>query len=440
MTVFNKTLAGTALCSVLALAATPAFSQERVHIEWWYALSGRLGDLTQEMIANFNASQDQYEVVGIHKGNYEETMAAMVAAYRVGQQPTLLMAAERGFMTMLNSGAIVPVNQVMAEQGYDTDWGDFIAPVAGFYVVDGEPAALPFNSSTPIFWFNQDQFTAAGFDGPADTWQELDEQLYALKEQGITECPMVLPSDFQWSLLENYSAINDMPFGTSANGFDGLDTEFVYNTTGMVGQVDRLARWVEDGILHLAGEGMSSTQMFVSGNCATVMSSTASHASVEAGAQFDWNATFMPHEEGVEPRNSTIGGGAIWVVAGQDDGEYAAAAAFLDFVASPDNQAWWSEQTGYVPVTTAAYEQMAAEGYFEEHPTREIAILQLSRGEPNENSRGFRFGNHNQTTAILVEEMQAIWTGQKTVQEALDSSVARGNVILRQYEQLHAGQ
>src|SRR5690606_38482747 len=91
MTVFNKTLAGTALCSVLALAATPAFSQERVQIEWWYALSGRLGDLTQEMIANFNASQDQYEVVGIHKGNYEETMAAMVAAYRVGQQPTLLM-------------------------------------------------------------------------------------------------------------------------------------------------------------------------------------------------------------------------------------------------------------------------------------------------------------------------------------------------------------
>jgi sn-glycerol 3-phosphate transport system substrate-binding protein len=185
---------------------------------------------------------------------------------------------------------------------------------------------------------------------------------------------------------------------------------------------------------------MSSTQMFVSGTCATLVSSTASHASVEAGAQFDWNATFMPHEEGVEPMNSTIGGAALWVIDGKSDEEYAAAAAFLDYVASTENQVWWSEQTGYVPVTTAAYEQMVANGYFEEYPTREIAILQLSRGEPNENSRGFRFGNHNQTSAILIEEIEAIFTGQKSVQEALDSSVSRGNDILRQYEQLHAGQ
>lgn len=440
MTLFTKTLLGTALCGVLAAAATPALSQDRTQIEWWHALSGRLGDITQQMIDNFNASQDQYEVIGVHKGGYEETMAAMVAAYRVGQQPTLLQAAERGFMTMLNSGAVVPVNDLMADQGYDTDWGDFIAPVASFYVVDGAPAALPFNSSTPIFWFNQDIFTQAGFDAPGETWQEVDGQLYAIKEQGLSDCPMSLPSDFHWSLLENYSAINDMPFGTSANGFDGLDTQFVYNATGVVGQTKRLARWVEDGILHLAGEGMSSTQMFVSGNCATLISSTASHASVETGAQFDWNATFMPHEEGVEPMNSTIGGAALWVVEGKSDEEYAAAAAFLDYVAGTENQVWWSEQTGYVPVTTAAYEQMEANGYFEEHPTREIAILQLSRGEPNENSRGFRFGNHNQTTAILIEEMQSIWTGQKTVQAALDSSVARGNAILRQYEQLHAGQ
>lgn len=440
MNFLKNMLAGTALGSVLVLAAGPALAQDRVQIEWWHALSGRLGEITQQTIDNFNASQDQYEVVGVHKGGYEETMAAMVAAYRVGQQPTLLQAAERGFMTMLNSGAIVPVNEVMASQGYDTDWGDFIAPVASFYVVDGEPAALPFNSSTPIFWFNQDIFTQARFDAPGETWQEVDEQLYAIKEQGLSDCPMALPSDFHWSLLENYSAVNDMPFGTSANGFDGLDTEFVYNTTGMVEHTERLARWVEDGILHPAGEGMSSTQMFVSGTCATLVSSTASHASVEAGAQFDWNATFMPHEEGVEPMNSTIGGAALWVIDGKSDEEYAAAAAFLDYVASTENQVWWSEQTGYVPVTTAAYEQMVANGYFEEYPTREIAILQLSRGEPNENSRGFRFGNHNQTSAILIEEIEAIFTGQKSVQEALDSSVSRGNDILRQYEQLHAGQ
>ena len=119
--------------------------------------------------------------------------------------------------------------------------------------------------------------------------------------------------------------------------------------------------------------------------------------------------------------------------------EEAGAAAFLAYVAKPDVQVWWSKQTGYVPVTNTAYEQMKSEGYFKEHPTREIALLQLNRGEPNENSRGFRFGNHNQSTAILLEELEGVWIGKKGVQEALDSSVTRGNQILRQYEKLHAG-
>jgi sn-glycerol 3-phosphate transport system substrate-binding protein len=126
------------------------------------------------------------------------------------------------------------------------------------------------------------------------------------------------------------------------------------------------------------------------------------------------------------------------VLQGESDEEYAGAAAFLDFVASPETQVWWSSQTGYVPVTNAAYDMLKADGYFEENPTREIAILQLGRGEPTENSRGFRFGNHNQSMQILVEEIQGVWTGQQSAQQALDNAASRGNEILRQYEQLHA--
>jgi sn-glycerol 3-phosphate transport system substrate-binding protein len=63
----------------------------------------------------------------------------------------------------------------------------------------------------------------------------------------------------------------------------------------------------------------------------------------------------------------------------------------------------------------------------------------LSRGTPTDNSRGFRFGNHNQAMKLLVEEVQAVWTGEKTAQQALDAAVQRGNEILRQYEKLHAG-
>ena len=355
--------AGAALVTLGLANAGDAGAADRIKIEWWNAAGGRLAEITNKLIADFNASQDKYEVVGIGKGNYEETMAAMVAAYRVHQQPVLIQAAERGFLTMYNSGAVIPVPELMEKEGYKIDWNDFLAPVAGFYLVDGKPAAMPFNSSTPIFWYNADHFKAAGFDKPGETWQELDKQLGAIKEKGVSKCQMALANDFYWSLIENYAAIQDQPYGTKANGFGGLDTEFIFNQSPMVvGQLERLQSWMNDGVLQLAGQGLAPDQLFTSGQCSTFVASTAAHAGVESTAKFNWSATFLPHEEGVEPKNSTIGGGALWVMKGETDAEYAGAAAFLDFVASPATQAWWSKETGYVPVTMTAYEAIKADG------------------------------------------------------------------------------
>lgn len=416
-----------------------ALAQDRTTIEWWYANGGRIEEAIQQMIADFNGSQADYEVVGVRKGNYEETFAAMIAAYRAGQHPTIVQATERSVLTMLNSGAIVPVYDLMTENGYDMDKDDFLAPVAAYYMVDDQMNALPFNSSTGIMWYNKDHFDAAGFpDGPAATWDAFEDQLYAIQAKGITDCQMVLNSDFIWSLVEAYSAINDQPFGTKANGRDGLDTEYVYNTTRVVDQVERLKTWVDDGIIQLSGQGMSPSQLFTSGTCSTWSASTAGHAGVEGEAQFNWSAALQPYEADVEPKNSNLGGAALWVLDGKTDAEYDAAAAFLNYVAQPQTQAWWSATTGYIPVTNAAYDLMTSEGFFDEHPTREIALIQLTRGTPTDNSWGFRFGNSNQWWAGINEELQAAFTGQKSVQEALDASVERGNRILRQYEQLNA--
>jgi sn-glycerol 3-phosphate transport system substrate-binding protein len=430
------------LAAVAALAiALPqaALSQDRTQIEWWYGLGGRIGEEIENLIADFNASQDQYTVVGVHKGNYEETFAAMIAAYRVGQHPAIIQATERSVLTMMNSGAIVPMHDLMAEHGHPFETADFIAPIGAYYMFDGTMNAMPFNHSTSIMWYNVEHFAAAGFEGPAATWEEFETQLYAIKDLGLSNCQMVLNSDFVWSLVEGFSTINDLPFGTLANGRDGLATEYVYNTTRVVEQVERLKKWVDDGIIQLAGQGTSPAQMFTSGTCSTWSASTAAHAQVEAEAKFDWSATLQPHLAGVEPRNSQLGGAGLWVLQGKSDAEYEAAAAFMNYIQQPEVQADWAFVTGYVPVTNAAYDLMTERSLFQQSPTREIAILQLLRGEPTDNSWGFRFGNSNQWWAAINEELQAAFAGQKTVQEALDASVVRGNEILRQFERINAG-
>ena len=94
-----------------------------------------------------------------------------------------------------------------------------------------------------------------------------------------------------------------------------------------------------------------------------VFASTAAHNSIENSAKIAWSATYLPWEQGRQPKNSTIGGASIWVLKGHKPAEYDAAAAFLAFLAQTDTQVWWHKVTGYVPLTNKAYESTKAEGW-----------------------------------------------------------------------------
>jgi sn-glycerol 3-phosphate transport system substrate-binding protein len=430
---------GLLAAAMTAGIAASSFAQQRTEIQFWHAMGGVLGERVDEIVKRYNASQTKYTVVATNKGNYDEVINGTIAAYRAKKAPHITQIYERGFMTMLLSDAIVPVQDLLTEKKKQIDWGDFIKPVASYYQYKGKLMTLPFNSSAPILWYNKEHFEKAGFAAPGPTWQELDKQLYAIKSKGIAECGSSLAGDFFWSLIENYSTVNDQPFGTKANGYDGLDTVFVYNKTKVVEQTKRLKKWIDDGIMQIAGQGLSPEQLYTSGKCATFFASTAAHGSVERNANIKWSATYLPWEEGTTPRNSSIGGATLWVMKGHKAEEYDGVADFLAFVASPDLQVWWSKVTGYVPITNKAYETAKKEGYYTANPTREIAILQLNRGTPTANSQGFHFGNYTQSTFALRQELESVWANKKTPQEALDDAVRRGNEILRQFEKLHAG-
>lgn len=184
MTFLTRKLVTAVAAGALTILTTAASAADRVEIEWWHAMSGELGARVDELVKKFNESQDKYTVVAVNKGNYDETINATIAAYRARQQPTIVQIYERGFLTMLFSDAIVPVTDLMEQHGYKIDWSDFIKPVASFYSYKGKLYPMPFNSSTPILWYNVDYFQKAGFDKPAETFQEFDRQLRAIQGEG----------------------------------------------------------------------------------------------------------------------------------------------------------------------------------------------------------------------------------------------------------------
>ena len=395
--------------------------------------------LLTEQVENFNNSQSDYKVVAHHKGNYSETLNAGIAAFRAGVQPNILMVYEVGTATMMSAkGAIKPVYQVMADTGasnFDPD--AYIGPVKGYYTTsDGKLLSLPYNSSTPVLYVNRDAFKAAGLDPDMDlsTWQKVGKALDKLKASGH-ECPLTTAWQ-SWVHLENLSAYHNVPFATKENGFAGLDTKLAFNGPVQEKHIQTMGDWAKEGKFFYAGRRNEGGANFRSGECALFTESSAGYAGVKNEAEFDFEIRFLPYWEGVAgaPQNTIIGGASLWVLEGQSDEEYEAAAAFLNFLSTSDIQAAWHQNTGYLPITSAAGKQTETEGFYQKNPGTEIAVIQMTRNKPTANSKGLRLGSFDQIRGIIDEELEAVWAGSKPAQEALDSAVKRGNALLRRFE------
>ncbi|MBL3701466.1 sn-glycerol-3-phosphate ABC transporter substrate-binding protein UgpB [Sulfitobacter sp. BDSS02] len=429
-----RTLLGGAALS-LALG-TSAYAQ--TEIQFWHAFTGRLGELVAEQVETFNGSQSDYTVVATHKGNYSETLNAGIAAFRAGEQPDILMVFEVGTATMMAAkGAIKPVYEVMADAGADFDADAFIGAVKGYYTTtEGEMLSMPFNSSTPVLWVNRDALSEAGIDPDTDlsTWQNVGDVLDQLKEAG-NECPLTTAWQ-SWIHLENLSAYHNVPFATQDNGFAGFDTELALNGPVQVKHIETMGEWAQDGKFIYAGRRNEGGANFRAGECALFTESSAGYAGIKSEASFDFDVRPLPYWEGVEgaPQNTIIGGASLWVMEGQSDEEYKGVAEFLNFLSSPEIQAKWHQDTGYLPITAAAGELTREQGFYDENPGTDVAVKQMTTNEPTANSKGLRLGSFDQIRGIIDEELEAVWSGDKSAQAALDSAKERGDQLLRRFE------
>ncbi|RVT83335.1 sn-glycerol-3-phosphate ABC transporter substrate-binding protein UgpB [Rhodobacteraceae bacterium CCMM004] len=429
----------TSIYAMAAMALGTGSVAAQTEIDFWHAFTGRLGELVAEQVQTFNDGQDAYTVNASHKGNYSETLNAGIAAFRAGEQPHILMVFEVGTATMMGAeGAIKPVYEVMEEAGADFDSDAYIGSVKGYYTTaDGRMLSLPFNSSTPVLWVNRDKLEEAGIDPNVDlsTWQQVGEVLDQLAEAGV-DCPMTTAWQ-SWIHLENLSAYHDVPFATRDNGFGGTDTELSLNGPVQVQHIEQMGQWAQDGKFVYAGRRNEGGANFRAGECALFTESSAGYAGIKSEAEFAFDVRPLPYWDGVDgaPRNTIIGGASLWVMEGHEAEEYAGVAEFLNFLSSSDIQAKWHQDTGYLPITSAAGDATREAGFYDENPGTDVAVKQMTMNEPTANSKGLRLGSFDQIRGIIDEELEAVWAGDKTAQEALDSAKERGDQLLRRFEQ-----
>ena len=425
--------AGVAVAFTL-LSSTSAFAV--TEISWWHAMTGANNEVVETLSKEFNESQSDYKVVPVFKGTYPETLNAGIAAYRANQAPHIIQVFDAGTGTMMAAeDAMKPVAEILSMGGAAFDKSQYLSGIVAYYSKpDGTMLSFPYNSSSPILYYNKDIFEKAGLDAenPPKTWPEVWDAARKIKSSNAAPCGFT-STWLTWIMTENFAAWNNQQWGTNENGIASLDVELKVNSPVFVKHFQALADLAKEGVFRYGGRTSEAKQIFLAGECGIFTESSGGLGDI-VNSGMNYGTGQLPYDPDVEgaPQNTTPGGASLWVFGGKSDEEYKAVAAFFDFLSQTPIQARLHQVSGYLPVTMAAYEETKKSGFYEKNPAREIPIQQMLGKAPTENSKGVRLPNLPQVRDIMNEEYEKMLAGDQTAQQALDNAVSRGNAAIQE--------
>ncbi|MBY5755816.1 extracellular solute-binding protein [Rhizobium leguminosarum] len=428
--------------SILAAAAAlmaGACSAQAANIEFWYGNTGVVEKAIQDQCAAFNAAQSEHRITCVGQGSYEVSMQKAIAAFRANKHPVLIQFFDAGTLDLMLSDAVIPVQDVLP----DVKWDNYIAGARAYYETSGGKLfAQPYNSSTLLFYTNKTELEKAGVTKTPQTWEEIIEAARKLKAAG-SDCPYVTNGE-PWSMFEQFSARHGLPIASEHNGYDGLDAEYVFNTTFVAKHLQNLIDWRKEGLVKLPSDTKAGnyTAAFNAGECAMIENSSGSYtASAKAfEGKYELSVSMSPMYKGYERHNTFVGGASIYIMKGHDKAEVEGAKAFLDFLRRPEQQMFMTAATGYVPVTNDVMDAIAKSGEANspKYATAAVGIESMNQARTPD-TRGIRLGFYVQFRQVFMEETQKAFAGDETMQVALDSAKKCGDELLRRFEQTYKG-
>lgn len=423
---------------VLALVmlgwACPAVAQ--VKIKLWHAMGGaRYEAITKDISAGFNKLYPDYTIEPLFAGSYAETVTKGIAAIRAGDPPHILQVYEVGTQTMLDSGAIIPVTEVV--KAGDIKWEDYFEPIMNYYTVGGKLSSMPFNSSTAILYYNKDVFKKAGLDPekPPATYKDVEEMGKKILASGAARGAIT----FGWPawMFEQAFAYHNQLYANNENGRKGRATRILFNSPFGVEVLGRWKSWVDQQLLMYGGREYAPNKAFLSGEVAMLLQSTSQVTTIEKAAKFAVGTGFLPRLEGKPEGKSVIGGASLWVLKGnRSPQELDAVAKFFKYLGQPEQAAKWHEDTGYFPATHAAEKLLRDEGWFKKNPNHETAFKQIQKGPDTPATRGVLLGNFVQIRNITDTALEKAFSGKLSPQASLDEAAQEVNKVLDEYGRL----
>jgi sn-glycerol 3-phosphate transport system substrate-binding protein len=415
------------------VAQTAGTTQQ--NIVFWHSMGGSGGEAIDKMVADFNASQDYITVTAQFQGEYDDAVTKLQSLAGTDAAPDIMQLYDIGTRWMIDSGNAVPMQTLIDRDGWDVS---VVEPnIAGYYTVDDMLYSMPFNSSTPIMYYNKDWFREAGLDPetPPANWDELEAAASALThdEGGETLYGFTLQI-YGW-FFEQYISKQSLNYANNGNGRESTATAVEFDSNG--GGQALLDRWLDlynQGILgNLGRDGNACIAAFATGKTGIVFGSTASMATILAGVDgaFEVGTGFLPDLTPGVNGGVSIGGGSLWMMDKGGDESKNAAWEFIKYMVLPEQQFYWHTQTGYFPINTKAYDIPEMNAHLEKNPQFRTAIDQLHASPVS--ARGALIGVFTEARQTVERNIEMVLDGSQTPGQAIAEMAKSINTAIETY-------
>jgi sn-glycerol 3-phosphate transport system substrate-binding protein len=365
--------------------------QPASHITWWSNHPGNSIAIEQELIRRFQEQNPGITVELVTAGaSYDEIAQRFQAASGTDNVPNLVGASDVWWFRYMINSQIIPLDGLARHLQIDT--ADYNTTLYDDYAFEDQHWAMPYARSTPLFYYNRDIWQRAGLPDRAPlTWDEFEAWAPAL-QQTAGVVPLGLGRGTSWTAWWFYNLM----WGRGGAYSDGWTVTLDKPET--LAAAEYLRAIVNDRKIAAVATA-DQVADFSAGVSACTIASTGSLRGLLNSAKFGVGTGFLP--QGPSGPACPTGGTGIAIASARSREQQLAAGMFLKFLGEPEQTAYFSANTGYMPVRTSAVTGPDMAPVYAQTPQFRTAVDQLATTRVQDWARAFvPSGDQYLTTAL----------------------------------------
>ena len=401
-------------------------------ISFWHSMGGVNGQAIDTLVKKFN-DENEYGITvkAQYQGEYDDSLNKLKSSQIGNMGADLVQVYEIGTRFMIESGWITPMQQMIDADNYDLSQ---IEPnLAAYYTIDDQLYSMPFNSSTPIMYYNKEMFEKAGITEIPDSLEGIE----AIGEKLLNEggAGQVISLGIYGWFFEQFIGKQGLEYANNGNGRTEPATAVAFDENGAAENI--LTAWkslYDKGYAPNVGKGGDAGLAdFSAGKSAITLGSTASLKQIlqDVNGKFEVGTAYFPKVKSTDEGGVSIGGASLWALNNNDPKKTRATWEFVKFLISPESQAYWNAQTGYFPVTTAAQEEPVFKENVEKYPQFQTAIDQLHDSSPE--YVGALLSVFPEARATVESEIENLLNGNADVEKTVKNMADAINKSIEEY-------